>query len=163
MVGTWLGEIRSCSCLAVLPDTAWVLLNKIYQPFFTSLYWNLHRVRRFNWLVRVFHLKGVPERTDTYYATGTVLKSIFIVPDRGITGILRPRPSSPLLPNEHAEEDGTTCAERRRRRRRRGERWFGFGWLAGFGLGQGTSFPCSTRRSPLSADTSARPNLGYKR
>ena len=38
MVGTWLGEIRSCSCLAVLPDTAWVLLNKIYQPFFTSLY-----------------------------------------------------------------------------------------------------------------------------
>ena len=38
MVGTWLGEIRSCPCLAVLPDTAWVLLNKIYQPFFTSLY-----------------------------------------------------------------------------------------------------------------------------
>ena len=33
MVGTWLGEIRSCSCLAVLPDSAWVLLNKIYQPF----------------------------------------------------------------------------------------------------------------------------------
>ena len=38
MVGTWLGEIRSCSCLAVLPDSAWVLLNKIYQPFFTSMY-----------------------------------------------------------------------------------------------------------------------------
>ncbi len=38
MVGTWLGEICSCSCLAVLPDSAWVLLNKIYQPFFTSLY-----------------------------------------------------------------------------------------------------------------------------
>ena len=38
MVGTWLGEIRSCSILAVLPDSAWVLLNKIYQPFFTSLY-----------------------------------------------------------------------------------------------------------------------------
>ena len=38
MVGTWLGEIRSCSSLTVLPDTAWVLLNKIYQPFFTSLY-----------------------------------------------------------------------------------------------------------------------------
>ena len=38
MVGMWLGENRSCSCLAVLPDTAWVLLNKIYQPFFTSLY-----------------------------------------------------------------------------------------------------------------------------
>ena len=38
MVGTWLGEIRSCSSLAVLPDSAWVLLNKIYQPFFTSLY-----------------------------------------------------------------------------------------------------------------------------
>ena len=38
MVGTWLGEIRSCSCLAVLPDSAWVLLNKINQPFFTSLY-----------------------------------------------------------------------------------------------------------------------------
>ena len=38
MVGTWLGEIRSCSCLAVLPDSTWVLLNKIYQPFFTSLY-----------------------------------------------------------------------------------------------------------------------------
>ena len=38
MVGTWLGEIRSCSCLALLPDSAWVLLNKIYQPFFTSLY-----------------------------------------------------------------------------------------------------------------------------
>ena len=34
----WLGEIRSCSSLAVLPDSAWVLLNKIYQPFFTSLY-----------------------------------------------------------------------------------------------------------------------------
>ena len=38
MVRTWLGEIRSCSCLAILPDSAWVLLNKIYQPFFTSLY-----------------------------------------------------------------------------------------------------------------------------
>ena len=38
MIGTWLGEIRSCSCLAVLLDSAWVLLNKIYQPFFTSLY-----------------------------------------------------------------------------------------------------------------------------
>ena len=38
MVGTWLGEIRSCSCLAVLPHSAWVLLNKIYKPFFTSLY-----------------------------------------------------------------------------------------------------------------------------
>ena len=38
MVGTWLGEIRSCSCLPVLTDSAWVLLNKIYQPFFTSLY-----------------------------------------------------------------------------------------------------------------------------
>ena len=38
MVGTWLGEISSRSCLAVLPDSAWVLLNKIYQPFFTSLY-----------------------------------------------------------------------------------------------------------------------------
>ena len=38
MVGTWLGEIRSCSSLAFLPDSAWVLLNKIYQPFFTSLY-----------------------------------------------------------------------------------------------------------------------------
>ena len=38
MVGTWLGEICSCSCLAVLPDSALVLLNKIYQPFFTSLY-----------------------------------------------------------------------------------------------------------------------------
>ena len=35
MVGTWLGEIGSCSCLAVLPDSAWILLNKIYQP---SLY-----------------------------------------------------------------------------------------------------------------------------
>ena len=38
MVGTWLSEICSCSCLAVLPDSGWVLLNKIYQPFFTSLY-----------------------------------------------------------------------------------------------------------------------------
>ena len=38
MVGTWMGEIHSCSCLAVLPDSALVLLNKIYQPFFTSLY-----------------------------------------------------------------------------------------------------------------------------
>ena len=27
IVGTWLGEIRSCSCLAVLPDSAWVLLK----------------------------------------------------------------------------------------------------------------------------------------
>ena len=26
---TWLGEISSCSCLTVLPDPAWVLLNKI--------------------------------------------------------------------------------------------------------------------------------------
>ena len=26
---TWLGEISSCSCLAVLPGPAWVLLNKI--------------------------------------------------------------------------------------------------------------------------------------
>ena len=38
MVGTWLGEIRSCSCLPVLPHSAWVLLDKIYQPFSTSLY-----------------------------------------------------------------------------------------------------------------------------
>ena len=38
MVCTWLGEIRSLSCLAVLPDSAWVLLNNICQPFFTSLY-----------------------------------------------------------------------------------------------------------------------------
>ena len=44
MVGMWLGEIRSCSCLAVLPDSAWVLLNKIYQPFFTSLYSTKHDV-----------------------------------------------------------------------------------------------------------------------
>ena len=43
MVGTWLGEIHSCSCLAVLLDTAWVPLNKIYQPFFTSLYILGHR------------------------------------------------------------------------------------------------------------------------
>ena len=33
MVGTWLGEIRPCSCLPVLPDSAWVLFSKIYQPF----------------------------------------------------------------------------------------------------------------------------------
>ena len=41
MVGTWLGEIRSYSSLAVLPDSARVLLNKIYQPFFISLYVSL--------------------------------------------------------------------------------------------------------------------------
>ena len=32
MVGTWLGEICSCSTLTVLPGSAWVLLNKICQP-----------------------------------------------------------------------------------------------------------------------------------
>ena len=45
MVGTWLGEIRSCSSLAVLPDSAWVLLNKIYKPFLTSLYMTARHVR----------------------------------------------------------------------------------------------------------------------
>ena len=49
MVGTWLGEIRSCSSLAVLLDSAWVLLNKIYQPFFTSLYILVHLNHAFGW------------------------------------------------------------------------------------------------------------------
>ena len=40
MVGTWLREISSCSSLTVLSGFAWVLLNKIYQPFFTSLDFN---------------------------------------------------------------------------------------------------------------------------
>ena len=37
MVGTWLGEFCSRSCLSVLPGSAWVLLDKIYQPFITPL------------------------------------------------------------------------------------------------------------------------------
>ena len=45
MVGTWLAEIRSCSCLPVLPDSAWVLLNKIYQPFFTSQYTDYQKAK----------------------------------------------------------------------------------------------------------------------
>ena len=53
MVGTWLGEIRSCSSLAVLPDSSWVLLNKIYQPFFTSLYLNLAKDPPQIWHVRL--------------------------------------------------------------------------------------------------------------
>ena len=36
MVGTWLGEIDPCSCLTVGPVPSWVLLIKIYQPFFCS-------------------------------------------------------------------------------------------------------------------------------
>ena len=32
----WLEEISSCSSLTVLSGFAWVLLNKIYQPFFLS-------------------------------------------------------------------------------------------------------------------------------
>ena len=38
MVGTRLREISSCSSLTVLSGFAWVLLNKIYQPFFSPLY-----------------------------------------------------------------------------------------------------------------------------
>ena len=33
MVCTWLGELCSCSCLTVLPDSAWVLHDEIYKPF----------------------------------------------------------------------------------------------------------------------------------
>ena len=33
MVCTWLQEICSCSCLPVQPGPAWVLLSKIYRPF----------------------------------------------------------------------------------------------------------------------------------
>ena len=31
---TWLQEFCSCSCLTALPGLAWVLLSKIYIPFF---------------------------------------------------------------------------------------------------------------------------------
>ena len=40
MVCTWLREVCSCSCLPVLPGSAWVLLSKIYKPFMGSLYSN---------------------------------------------------------------------------------------------------------------------------
>ena len=54
MVGTWLGEIRSCSCLAVLLDSAWVLLNKIYQPFslLCTYCWELQKVSQ-KWISHV--------------------------------------------------------------------------------------------------------------
>ena len=38
MVCTWLREICSCSCLAVMPCPAWVLLSKIYIPYLGALY-----------------------------------------------------------------------------------------------------------------------------
>ena len=39
MVCTWLGEICSYCCLTVLANCALVLLlNKIYKPFFSTLY-----------------------------------------------------------------------------------------------------------------------------
>ena len=38
MIGTWLGENSSCSCVTVLPGSAWDILNKIYQVVFTPLY-----------------------------------------------------------------------------------------------------------------------------
>ena len=34
----WLREISSCSCLTVLPERAWLLLNKICIPLFRALY-----------------------------------------------------------------------------------------------------------------------------
>ena len=37
-LGTWLWEISSCSCLTFLSGPAWVLLSKIYKPFWGSLY-----------------------------------------------------------------------------------------------------------------------------
>ena len=33
MVGKWLVEICTCSCLTFLPSSGWVLLIRIYQPF----------------------------------------------------------------------------------------------------------------------------------
>ena len=39
MVGMWLGEISSCSCLTVLPGPAWVLLSKTNIPLFPPLYY----------------------------------------------------------------------------------------------------------------------------
>ena len=38
MDGTWFGEVSFCCCLPVLPGFAWVLLNKFYHPFFSTLY-----------------------------------------------------------------------------------------------------------------------------
>ena len=38
MVCTWLRELCSCSCLPVLPGLDWVLLRKIYRPFYGALY-----------------------------------------------------------------------------------------------------------------------------
>ena len=35
MVCTWLRQISSCSYLPALPGPAWVLLSKIYIPFFS--------------------------------------------------------------------------------------------------------------------------------
>ena len=37
-VSTWLREISSCSCLTVLPASAWVLLSKTCKPLFAPLY-----------------------------------------------------------------------------------------------------------------------------
>ena len=73
MVGTWLGEIRSCSCLAVLPDTAWVLLNKIYQPFFTSLYGTATPARPCH---SNLFLDPLPSRLNTCLKLNLILNSI---------------------------------------------------------------------------------------
>ena len=37
MVCKWLREMCSCSCLAILPGPAWVLLSKIYRPYLGAL------------------------------------------------------------------------------------------------------------------------------
>ena len=42
-LGTWLREISSCSCLTVLPGTAWLLLNKICTPHKSKLEWKCVR------------------------------------------------------------------------------------------------------------------------
>ena len=66
----------------------------------------------------------------------------------------RPRPSSPLLPNEYAEEDGTSGGG--------GGESVGLALVVWLALGLGRA-PRS--HAPLAAlrSTSARPNLGHKR
>ena len=56
MVGTWLGEICSCSCLTVLWFclTARVLLNKDYQYFIAPLYKCKYRRQLQNLMHRIY-------------------------------------------------------------------------------------------------------------
>ena len=47
MDGKWFGEVSFCCCLPVLPSFAWVLINKFYQTFFSTLYLIFHLVEIF--------------------------------------------------------------------------------------------------------------------